>query len=309
MRTRGMGLDLAWPRRLDARDPPVTITGATARTYLLALRWFGHRNAPGARLRRRLVRLAHDPAGVPEGTFEVPFFGARYRGGFRDPEDWSVFFFSGPDRRVLRLLADVSARRGPKTVFLDIGAGGGAHTLFMATRAAFVHACEPSAAARARLLDKVELNALNNVAVHPVGLAERDTLFPDAEGGIMPLAAGDAWLAGRGVRRVHLIRIGPAAHAASVLAGLKRTLWACRPILLVTFSPSARRAIADRGVLEAGLPPAYVSFALTGSEASYRLQPIAPDWPGQRRRERRATTFLLVPGEWAGVAPRRELRR
>ena len=100
---------------------------------LEALRWFG-RQTWIPRGRDRILRMALSPETCQPYSFEVDFFGLRYRGDLSQYIDWLVFMYGSYAYWELNLLEAISEelRKAQSTVnFFDVGANVGHHTLFM----------------------------------------------------------------------------------------------------------------------------------------------------------------------------------
>jgi len=232
-------------------------------------------------LRERVLRWFCPPESAPDIAIEVPFFGRIYRGRLRNYIDWTVFFYGAYEREILMLMREILRARAD-SIFMDVGANLGQHTLFAADVAAVVHAFEPFGPARAALEDKLRINAIRNVEVHAVGLGERRSTLPffppqgsnqgtgsflaesasvNGEPIPLPIISGDD--VGLGLGRLDLVKIDVEGYEGAVLSGLRRTLERHRPVVLFEYSQRTRNQLRSVDSLRALLP------------ADYRLYEIA----------------------------------
>ena len=140
------------------------------------LRKFAHQRWI-TRGRMRVVRTLCNPDTVADIPFEVDYFGKRYAGSLANFMDWTIYFFGRYESEELALFRDVArALRSQRdqVTFYDVGANAGTHSLFMSGQVSQVHAFEPNPAMVERLTSRIRGNSLQNVTVHPVGLADSD---------------------------------------------------------------------------------------------------------------------------------------
>lgn len=287
------------------------------RLFRRGARWVGHQRWIRFGLRYYLARFVHNPGQAPPEEFSVPFYGLRYVGDFASFIDWNVYYFGAYSAAELDLLGRILAVRGGGCC-LDVGANVGNHTLFLASRAAFVIAIEPVAALADQLRARVSGNGLRNVEVIQCGLGESAAELPffassghnqgtgtfaggatNALAEIISVRPGDELLAERGDPPVVLAKIDVEGFEPDVLSGLRKTLDRSRPIVFFEWSPkSAQRAgTADPGAF---LPSGYslyrfepqVVWLWAFSRAPFSVQP----WlPGTETNV--DTNLLAVPAE------------
>ncbi len=167
----------------------------------------------------------------------------------------------------IALVQRIAAASGlQQTVMLDIGANIGNHTCALAPSFARVLAFEPNPPVAALLRANALFNGLSNIAVHEVGLADRDAelsfgiaeagndgsgSFADSTGGktpagkTLPVRHGDIYLAAHAPEldpaglRIGFIKCDVQGFERDVFAGLAQTLATHRP--LVMFESENRR--------------------------------------------------------------------
>lgn len=269
------------------------------------LRSIGHAQWLRFGVRDRVIRYFHHPDSCASESFEVDFFGARYEGNFDTFLDWNVYYYGAYAREELRLIADFLDQK-TNSVFLDVGANIGHHTLFAAQHAQQVLAFEPFDQVANKLVSKVKINKITNVKLFSFALGEKNEMleyvkpsshntgtgsFSDGAPGQavarLPIRIGDEVLVEIGVDQVHFIKIDTEGFEPMVLRGLRRTLERCRPIVFFEWT-QVQRAGATAG--EAHLFPRgyrfyeFVSDTVRLSlfrQLSYHLVPIETnaEWP------------------------------
>lgn len=251
--------------------------------------------------------------------YNCKLFGYSYHGDLSNFIDWTIYFYGSYERSILSLLADAARVRGPGSVFLDIGANVGQHSLFMAGQGVHVHAFEPWEVARSRLERALAENAIKNVSVHPFGLGDEDAnlLFHapasanlgsgsfvagvnlNASTGVLPVRQGDKALGELGVERVDVIKIDTEGFEIRVLRGLADTLKRFRPVVVCELSATT--------LAELGSEPVTALREIFGLDwlfldpgnhpERYRLRPFRPCGT--------AGTLLAVPETMAGMLAKR----
>ncbi len=261
---------------------------------LAILRWIGRQHwIPFGR--DRILRLFCHPDRQRSHPFEIDFFGYRYPGDLANLIDWSVFFYgaySYEELFVMRDIADGLRAQGRPVVVYDIGANIGHHTLFISRRSDRVISFEPFEAVRRKLEEKVVANRLTNVEVYPVALGAENGSFPfypptganSGTGSLLPLSdaapievpvrRGDDLVREDGLPAPTLVKIDVEGSEPAALAGLRDTLTAARPfVLMELFGPTRDRVIDEAG-LRALLYPGAELFEIraTRGRRDYRLR-------------------------------------
>lgn len=269
------------------------------------LRLLGRQTRIPFGLRHRLARRFADPDSMPPTPFACDFFGLAYEGDLASYIDWNVYFHGAYERGLLSFLKNAAIAAGPGTVFLDIGANVGQHSLFMSAHATQVHAFEPWAVARRAITRKIALNRIGNVTVHSIGLSDHDheeiyyapTLSNRGTGsfvashnlsnrnaGRLPLVAGDTYLAAHGIDRVDVIKVDVEGFEPQALAGLAATIARCRPVVALECNPASARDDPCRI-----FGPDWLAYVLGGGPDRYRLEPPTARLDG--------ATIVMVPRE------------
>ncbi len=217
------------------------------------LRVFGHQQWLRFGLRYNLVKFLSPPERNRAISFSEDFYGLRFDGALDQHIDWHVFFFGAYERSELCLIGDIlSAVRAP--ISADIGANIGHHTMFLSRYSERVHAFEPFAPVRRRLQSHIDANRLENIVVHDIGLSDVDETqeyyLPKGTnwgtgsfvGGGNDQAAqkvrltvceGDSYFRDHGIDRLDFIKLDVEGYEGHVLRGLRTTLRAQRPIILM----------------------------------------------------------------------------
>jgi FkbM family methyltransferase len=249
---------------LPESEPKEYVTEAERPVRLRVVRWVG-RQTWLPRGQERLLRLLLDPESCRHFFFEVDFFGQKYRGDLAHYIDWMVFCYGSAATSEVSLLREIvkairSRNPGP-SVFLDIGANAGHHTLFMAAHADQVIAFEPYPPLQRQIQAKVDHNGLTNVKLIPFGLGEKDVVLDYYPGGgntgvgtFLPdeeeirtkpvklkIRNGDSLLEELGADRLTVLKVDVEGFEASVFRGLSRRIQDDRPVILTELSDESRK--------------------------------------------------------------------
>jgi FkbM family methyltransferase len=135
----------------------------------------------------------------------------------------------------------------PNAVVIDIGANIGNHALFLARKSSVVHAFEPNPTALRRLRRHIEINGVQNVVVHPVGLGEHDgtATYCEPAGNLgagsfvrgegvkkeLSIRNADEAVADLGLTRVDFVKVDVEGMEESVFRGLQQTIHRFRPLI------------------------------------------------------------------------------
>jgi FkbM family methyltransferase len=283
----------------------MTLIGALCR-YIWDTQWVAPQN--GRFLYKQMTREGT----APSFPFVADFFGLTYRGDLSNTIDYHVFYYGAFEKPILFFMRDtMKAIRLDGGVFLDIGANVGQHSLFMSQYAKQVHAFEPYDMVRKQLEQRVCINQLKNVEIHPVGLSNENRRLPFyapsgrnlgigsfdagsvAKGnqycGELQVVIGDDYLQHRGIKNVDLIKIDVEGFEMNVIQGLQKTILEQQPILLIELTYGHTLSFqSDRHLFDA-FPPDYVFFNFNVRKKNGRKA---------RRREskaRRTGQYALVP--------------
>ena len=110
--------------------------------------------------------------------FETEFFGLKYFGDTRNLIDRQIFFLGSYEPGILRLSESILSK-SEQSIFVDIGANVGVHSLHASLFAKEVFAIEPYLPVRTILEKKLALNNIHNVHVFPwaLGSENKKALF------------------------------------------------------------------------------------------------------------------------------------
>lgn len=206
-------------------------------------------------------------------------------------------------------------------VVLDIGANSGLFALIAAhaSDSAMVYAFEPIPETFESLRRNVSANAAVNVKAVRLCLGDAEgeaTMFTghghndlmaslasdhpgrgrdeQLDSVVVPMSTVDAFVRGRGLTSVDLVKIDVETAEPRVLAGMAETLRDHRPVLVIEVLTEAVAAAVDACASDHG----YRRFVLTDR---------APVETPHVRHYEEFTNLLLVPGNTASVPPGRDL--
>ena len=243
------------------------------------------------RLNRSLYKLLARRGKAPDAPFTVDFFGLRYDGNLKINIDFNIYFHGAFEKPLLFFLRDVMQKLSPQEpVFVDIGANVGQHSLFMSRLASQVHAFEPFAPVRERLLHQIAVNQLQHITVHPVGLSDANTRLPffaptgrnmgigsfDASTtskgnvsiGELELVRGDDYFLMQGIARVDVLKMDVEGFEKPALTGLRETLRRLRPLIVCEVTYGKELSFTSAEDLLAHLPADYHLFTFDKRKAN-----------------------------------------
>ena len=162
------------------------------------------------------------------------------------------------------------------TVFVDVGANVGQHSLFMSRYCRNIYSFEPFDAVREKLVSNMELNGITNISVHNVGLGNRTECLPyvapqsvnmgtgyfvqdggDDDGLKLQIVKGDEYFQDKGLENVSLVKIDVEGFEKNVLLGLQETIHRDKPCIIMEYSRRTRSSFSDENELRSLLPPGY----------------------------------------------------
>ena len=238
--------------------------------------------------------------------FSVDFFGIEYLGNLNNNIDYNIYFYGAFEKPLLNFLSDTMQAfvAEEKTgVFVDIGANVGQHSLYMSRCSAQVHAFEPYAPVRNRLMQQISHNKIENIQVHPLGLSNENTSLPffaptgnnagigsfDASSmdkgnkqiGELELIRGDDFFTAANPERIDLVKIDVEGFEKPALEGLQKTLHKYRPLIVCEITYGKALSIQSREEILQLLPENYTLLAFNKRKAD-----------GSKARRRDARTRL-----------------
>lgn len=221
---------------------------------------------------------------APDHPFSQEFFGLHYQGNLNNNIDFQIHFYGAFEKPLLFFLRDAMAALAPhpRSVFVDVGANIGQHSLFMSRLATQVHSFEPFAKVRERLLLQIAHNALQNIRVHALGLSNENARLPfyaptgSNEGigsfdasttskgnvaiGELELVRGDDYLAREGIDHIDILKMDVEGFEKLALEGLRETLRATRPLLVCEVTYGKPLSFSSLEEFMSHLPPDYRLF-------------------------------------------------
>ncbi len=257
---------------------------------------------------------------VPDAPFAKDFFGLKYQGNLNNSVEFTLFYLGAFEKPLLFFLRDTlknirEASPESKHSFFDIGANIGQHSLFMSLHADQVHSFEPYSVVSQKLERHIELNGIENIQLHKVGLSnqaeELDFFAPTGRNqgigsfdagtvskgnknlGKLALVRGDTYLAENALQDISLLKVDVEGFEKNVVEGLQETLAKTRPIVVIEVTYGNSLSFSSLSELTAALPNDYSLFRFDNRKA---------DGSKARRRGARAKrsgSYRLIPfDEW-----------
>ena len=244
--------------------------------------------------RKFLYRQLCRKGDIPDFPFEKNFFGLRYQGNLNNNIEASIFFYGAFEKPLLFFLRDVInsiQEKHPKTrtVFIDIGANIGQHSLYMSKFAESVVAFEPFPIVNEKFKHQISLNNISNIKLYEYGLSDKDELLSfyaptgrnqgigsfdentatkgNREMSKLQLYKGDTFLDGKILAGISLIKIDVEGFEKKVIAGLKATLINNRPIIACEISYGEQFSFSSQADLLEHLPQDYMLFRFNTRKA------------------------------------------
>lgn len=246
--------------------------------------------------RKSIYKKLADLDAAPDAPFVTDFFGLKYQGNLNNSIEFSLYYFGAFEKPLLFFMRDClqaltanTKDSGIDSVFCDIGANIGQHSLFMSQFADHVLAFEPYGPVREKLQFHIELNQIMNIAVHPVGLSQQAETLPffaptgrnqgigsfdaatiskgNKETGHLQLVKGDDFLESQHLPPLTLVKIDVEGFEKNVLSGLRETLAKDRPVLVTEITYGNALSFASLNELLSLLPPDYHLFAFNTRKA------------------------------------------
>jgi len=197
---------------------------------------------------------------------------------------------------------------------VDVGANVGHHSLFASTVASHVHSFEPYPPVRKRLEEKIRINKLGNVTIHPFGLGnENDTILfsPPTDNNMgtgsflsdennkdfipLNIRRADDYFEDAGIHKIDYLKMDVEGFEVEALQGVKNTLVHSRPVVFFEWTQVERE---NDSAPEASLFPSGYSFFKFGTNKpfmvffnhrTYRLRKLEQSWND--------VNILAVPNE------------
>lgn len=187
--------------------------------------------------------------------FSTDYYGHEYQGNTENLIDASVVFFGAYEKHILHFLRDITK---PNSIFADIGANTGIHSLFMSNHAKTVHAFDPYLPVINRLEETIKLNEIDNIKVHKIGLGSKNHIIPfysppdnnigtgsfekdvnnkNSQKAIeLQVVTGDSFFQENEISDIDIIKIDIEGYEKSALQGLANTLMKNRPFVIMEVS-------------------------------------------------------------------------
>jgi len=265
------------------------------------LRMFGHSHWIREGIRFRIIDFLYGAEYSGPDPFEVDLFGVKYAGSLDSLLDWTVYFFGAFEKENLFLLRDLLVENADP-VFLDVGANVGIFSLFLSKFASQVHAFEPWQTVRNSFEQKIKVNGITNISVHPVALGEKNErlAFYSPRGsnmgtgsfssshatdrnrllGNLDVVNGDDYLRSRNISKIDVIKIDVEGWEKHVLLGLRNTLIEAAPIVFLEMSETTLATFGNLNEFWNSVPPGYKASYVTFGRTGVKRTPFDCSKPG-----------------------------
>lgn len=270
------------------------------------------------RFKKNIYKRLGKSGMVPDAPFEMDFFGLRYQGNLRNGIEFAMFYYGAFEKPLLFFLRDsleaISKRRQRPTLFCDIGANIGQHSLFMSRHADRVIAFEPFAEVSARLEHHIALNSIDNIELHKLGLSDSNGTLPffaptgsnqgvgsfsedslqrgNQAAGELQIARADDFFAQHPPPALDLVKIDVEGFEQKVLQGMQASLVRHRPLLVCEITYGEALSFQSQAQFLDCLPEGYRLFMFDTRKA---------DGSTARRkgaRAKRTGAYRLTPALW-----------
>ena len=257
------------------------------------------------RFKKTAYKILTKPGEVQDAPFEKDFYGLKYQGNLSNNIEFNIFYYGAFEKPLLFFLQNtmnnLTAADPSQSVFFDVGANTGQHSLFMSRCAKQVHSFEPYPIVSARLSAHIQLNQITNITLHEIGLSNQDGALEffaptgqnqgigsfDAStvergnvvAGKLDLVQGDRYIEENHLPAMGLLKMDVEGFEKNALRGLRQTLQKDRPIIVCEVSYGKELSFASLEEFKEVLPENYELYCFDTRKA---------DGSKARRREGKA---------------------
>ena len=231
--------------------------------------------------------------------FTVDFYGLQVSGNTRT--DYELYFTVAVEKPELYFLRDLVSRiNQPDTVFVDVGASKGNHSLFLSQYVGTVVAFEPYPLVLDRFRTAIDENQISNIILRPFGLGAENGRFPffspknqnhntgsfsadfstqNEYYADLEIRVGDEELRRLQIARVDVVKIDVEGYEKEVLSGFKNSVKRDRPIVMMELLTDLPDGVGFRSLqdLESSFPEDYRLLQFSDYEyysGRYRLDDL-----------------------------------
>lgn len=258
----------------------------SAKTALASFIWQQSWLSP--RYKKTAYKVLNKSGAAPEAAFSADFFGLKYEGNLRNNIEFSIYYYGAFEKPLLFFLRDTLAKltqhQDPAldTVFCDVGANIGQHSLYMSQHARIVHSFEPFQEVSKRLEQQIQLNGIQNINLHCVGLSDISEQLPfyaptgsnqgigsfdksteskgNRELGQLSLKKGDEFFKEIPIAKVDLMKVDVEGFEKRTISGLQQVLEQNRPIIVCEVTYDNEIGFQSIDELRSAFPQNYEFF-------------------------------------------------
>lgn len=231
-------------------------------------------------IRETLVKLIAPDFQVGH-RFSTDFFGMTWVGDSSQYLDFQILLRGAYEKFMLFFMRDLLEKSGTAKVVLDVGANLGNHSLYTSQFASKVHAFEPYPLFLQTIEEKIRVNNISNLMVHPIGLSDMKDMVPYVPGRsgsttgsfkdgfvsknqnsvMLSVDTGDAVVREKNISGIDIIKIDVDGFEKKVLIGFQETLSTQRPVVIFeTFADTRGENRSDYSYLQSLFPSGYLFF-------------------------------------------------
>jgi FkbM family methyltransferase len=231
--------------------------------------------------RLRLMGMA------PDIAFETDFFGLEYSGHLSNNIEYNIYRYGAFEKPLLFFLQDtmrkLQSSAPSESIFYDIGANIGQHSLFMSRITNEVHSFEPYSVVSCKLEEHISKNQIKNITLHKVGLSKEDELMEffaptghnqgigsfdtstiekgNIPSGKLNLVNGDSYIEKLKLPSIGIMKMDVEGFEKNALLGLHQTLKKDRPIIVCEISYGNELSFASHQEFKETIPNDYKFFS------------------------------------------------
>ncbi len=239
-------------------------------------------------IRQRIIKYLIRLRPLHSYDFEIDLFGIKYKGNINNYIDHMIYFYGAYEKQELFLMRDI-LKTEKNTVFIDVGANVGQHSIILSQFCDNVYSFEPLKSVRDKFRTTIENNKIKNIKIYDVGLGLKDEILRfyapkkdsynlatgsflidhEVDGnefhGELKVQNGDKFISHLKLENINLIKIDVEGYEKFVLMGLENTINAHKPNIFMEFSKSCKETFANADEFKSLFPKNYKFYKVTAN--------------------------------------------